>query len=149
MTSPTLPLLLLDTNILSYLFRSEPIGDQYAQYFKGHTTVISFQSVAELRYGMKKAAWGERRQHEQEKFMRQFRVIYPTDSVCTAWADALVGARTAVHPIDPSDAWIAATALALRCPLVTHNAADFVCVPNLKLITLPDPATPNTTEQRP
>jgi predicted nucleic acid-binding protein len=138
MTTATLPILLLDTNILSYMYRNEPLGDQYAQHFRGHSTVICFQTLAELRYGMQKAGWGETRRQDQEKFMRQFRVIYPTDSVCTAWASSVDGARKAGRPIDSADAWIAATALALRCPLVTHNAADFAGVPGLKIITEPD-----------
>lgn len=148
MTTPTLPILLLDTNILSYLFRKEPLGEQYAQHLRGHSAVISFQTLAELRYGMQKANWGERRRQEQEKFIRQFRVIYPTDSVCIAWANALNGARKAGQPIDAADAWVAATALALHCPLVTHNAADFAGVPGLSIITLPEPST-NLTEPHP
>lgn len=135
MTALRLPLLLLDTNILSYLYRRDPLGEQYGEHLKGHSIVIAFQTLAELRYGMQKAAWGERRSQEMEVFLRQFRVIYPTDSVCTAWASAVYGARKAGQPIDPSDAWIAATALALGCPLVTHNAADFAGVPGLTVIT--------------
>lgn len=135
MTDPNLPLLVLDTNILSYLFREEPLGDQYARHFIGHSTVIASQTVAELRYGMLKAKWGETRTQKQEKFMGRFRVIYPTDSICTHWARAIDAARGAGRPLNSDDAWIAATALALRCPLVTHNTADFAGVPNLTIIS--------------
>jgi predicted nucleic acid-binding protein len=38
----------------------------------------------------------------------------------------------------PKDAWIAATALYLNAPLVTHNAAHFRDVPGLHVITEPD-----------
>jgi predicted nucleic acid-binding protein len=37
-------------------------------------------------------------------------------------------------PIGVGDAWIAASALALSCPLVTPNAADFLGVPGLTVI---------------
>ena len=132
MTDPSLPLLVLDTNVLSYLFRRDPLGVQYAPHLRGHSTVISFQTVAELRYGMEKANWGEQRSGEQEDFMRRFRTIYPTDSVCTHWARAMISARRAGRPVNTANAWIAATALALNAPLVTHNASDFAGIPGLR-----------------
>jgi predicted nucleic acid-binding protein len=39
--------------------------------------------------------------------------------------EAINGADRAGLPTSASDAWIAATALALNCPLIRHNAADF------------------------
>jgi predicted nucleic acid-binding protein len=48
--------------------------------------------------------------------------------------------RSAGRPIERQDAWIAATALYLDLPLVTHNARHFASVPGLQLITEPDPA---------
>ena len=135
MTQTVRPLLVLDTNILSYLYRGHPLAEPYLARLEGHSPLIAFQTVAELRYGMEKADWGERRRTDQERFMGRFRTIYPTDSVCTHWARAVAGARRAGQPIDTADAWIAATALALKCPLVTHNAADFAGVPNLNIIS--------------
>jgi len=39
------------------------------------------------------------------------------------------------RPIAPGDAWIAATAVRLRIPLITHNRKHFEHVPNLTLIS--------------
>jgi predicted nucleic acid-binding protein len=39
------------------------------------------------------------------------------------------------HPIENADAWIAATALALGVPLLTHDPADYAAVDGLKVIT--------------
>lgn len=43
------------------------------------------------------------------------------------------------RPIGPADAWIAATALFLSAPLVTHNPADYGGVPGLTLLTNTSP----------
>lgn len=135
MSLPTTRLIVLDTNILGYLYRREPLADVYAGHLGGRANVIAFQTLAEVRFGMEKARWGERRRADQERFLSRFQVVYPTDQVCTAWSITMVQARRAGHPIDTADAWIAATALALGCPLVTHNAADFAGVAGLPLIS--------------
>jgi predicted nucleic acid-binding protein len=45
------------------------------------------------------------------------------------------GARRQGRPIQTADAWIAATALHLGVPLVTHNPADYAGVSGLTVLT--------------
>jgi predicted nucleic acid-binding protein len=46
----------------------------------------------------------------------------------------MVAARRNGRRIETADAWIAATALLLDAPLLTHNKADYLGVPGLRLI---------------
>jgi predicted nucleic acid-binding protein len=39
------------------------------------------------------------------------------------------------HPIAYADAWIAATAMAYKAPLITHNRKHFESVSGLKVIS--------------
>ena len=43
--------------------------------------------------------------------------------------------RSIGREIETADAWIAATALWLECPVVTHNRRDFQGIPDLKVIS--------------
>lgn len=52
--------------------------------------------------------------------------------LCTKWAEVMVAAETSGRRIDCADAWIAATALLADVPLVTHNRADYLGVPDLR-----------------
>jgi predicted nucleic acid-binding protein len=62
-------------------------------------------------------------------------VVTPFDvAVCRSWADVRVARRA--QPISVDDAWIAATALTQRLPLVTHNPVDFAGIPGLQVMTL-------------
>jgi predicted nucleic acid-binding protein len=47
----------------------------------------------------------------------------------------VVGARRRGRVIQAADAWIAATALLLRVPLVTHNASNFAGISGLTVIS--------------
>lgn len=127
---------LLDTNIVSYIFR----GDSRAQGYKDILSqfrflAISFQTLAELNYWARSANWGRRRRADLALHLQQYDVILCDERTCDLWS--LVKAERAAlgRPIHPEDAWIAATALDLDCPLITHNTADFLAIPSLQVIT--------------
>ena len=47
----------------------------YAGYFANAELFVSFQTVAEMRYGALNAAWGERRRAELESFLLSLNVV--------------------------------------------------------------------------
>ena len=53
----------------------------YAQDLSGSRLIISFQTVAELRYGALAANWGERRIEQMEERIRRAAVIPPHDDL--------------------------------------------------------------------
>ena len=127
--------LLVDTNIISYIFNGHSLAGSYEKHLRGQTILIAAQTVAEMRFGAYRAGWGERRRKSLEETLANCTVAYPNDTVCTFWARSLYRGYELGRPLDESDAWIAATALTLGIPLVTHNRRDFDFIPELELIS--------------
>lgn len=127
--------LLVDTNIISYIFNGHSLAGSYEKHLRGQTILVAAQTVAEMRFGAYRAKWGERRRKSLEETLADYTVAYPNDAICTFWARSLYSGYELGRPLDESDAWIAATALAFGIPLVTHNRKDFDFIPDLDLIS--------------
>jgi tRNA(fMet)-specific endonuclease VapC len=125
----------VDTDVVSYLFRNNPIAQQYRQHLMGKLPVISFMTLAEIRFAMLQAGWGAARTAHMERFLKHF-VLFTCDSdLCTVWAQVVDSERKQGRIISTQDAWIAATAILNRVPLVTHNRRHFENVPGLQMIS--------------
>lgn len=125
----------VDTDVVSYLFKSHPVAYQYLPDLKDRTPMISFMTLAELDRWVLEAQWGEARRSRLRQYLEPF-VVLPYDrDLCTKWAEVTVAAQAAGRRIDCADAWIAATALLARAPLITHNRNDYLGVPGLTLIS--------------
>lgn len=126
--------IIVDTDVLSFLFKNHPIGRLYDADVAGHACGISFMTVAELERWALLYGWSSQRIHWLRLFIERFTVVPSSPDLCRRWAEVMVAAQTAGRRIETADAWIAATALLYDAPRVTHNGSDFLGVPGLKLI---------------
>ncbi|MDP2996596.1 MAG: PIN domain-containing protein [Bryobacterales bacterium] len=125
----------VDTDVVSYLFKSHPTAFQYLPDLADRTPMISFMTLAELDRWALEARWGEARRKRLREYLERF-VVLPYDrDLCAKWAEVTVAAQACGRRIDCVDAWIAATALLVGAPLITHNRNDYLGVPGLTLIS--------------
>jgi tRNA(fMet)-specific endonuclease VapC len=125
----------VDTDVVSFLFKDHPLASQYDAMLVGRTLLISFMTLAELDRWARQSQWGEARRSRLEKYLEPFVVLPFTRELCRQWAEVTVTAQASGYRIECADAWIAATALLYDIPLVTHNRRDYLGVPGLKVIS--------------
>ncbi len=107
--------LLLDTNIVSYLIRSDPLARVYRPHLADHTLAISFMTLGELYEGAFRRSWGMDKRRHLDDMHRLFVVIAPDRNLCARWGEVRWMRRQ--QPISGEDAWIAATAIEYGCRL--------------------------------
>jgi predicted nucleic acid-binding protein len=127
--------ILLDTNIVSFLLKGDSRARSYVPYLQDRMLAISFMTVAELFQWAAIRNWGARRMSQLETSLQSY-IILPFDiALCRLWGEIRAKCRAVGRPISPQDAWIAATGLRHHLPLVTHNPTDFEVIEELELIT--------------
>jgi tRNA(fMet)-specific endonuclease VapC len=125
----------VDTDVISFGFKKDSRWRLFHRLVVGRTLTISFMTLAELDYWAIRHRWGAAKKADLARYLRRFEVHYPDRDSCTLWASIMDDARRQGRPMDKADAWIAATALALAAPLVTHNPDDYHTVEGLQLLT--------------
>ncbi len=125
----------VDTDVLSFCFKGDSRAELYRQHLEGHVLVVSFMTVAELRYWAMVRKWGVARRAKMERFLKRF-VVHPfDDALCAAWAGVTHQAYRKGRLLPCADAWIAATAIVHDVPLITHNGHDFEYLAGLTVIS--------------
>ena len=125
----------VDTNIVSYIFKKDTRSELYKPHLLGVPKFISFMSFAELRLWKQKSNWGEAKNVKFEELLADFGVIHSNEELCEIWADIQNAARRKGRPIETADAWVASVALMFDVPLVTHNRRHFENVKDLQIIS--------------
>jgi tRNA(fMet)-specific endonuclease VapC len=123
----------LDTDIVSFLFKSDTRAQTYLPLLQDRQWFISFMTEAELEQWALLANWSEKRVDWLRLFLSRFVVVPSSHDLVLKWAEAMVAARRNGRRIETADAWIAATALLYDVPLLTHNKADYLGIPGLQL----------------
>lgn len=139
---PPEPEFMADTNVVSYVITGHELAEHYAPFIaSGRTIGISFQALAELRVGQRTQRWSRRR---FEAVLRRFVEVPLSREAERIWveirADSIERQRRGVgRVVSAADAWIAATVMAVPCPLLTHNFRDFKQIRGLSLAARADP----------
>jgi tRNA(fMet)-specific endonuclease VapC len=117
--------LLLDTDVVSYLFKNSPRTKPFRPLLKGKRTALAFITVAELFKWTVKRGWGANKVEQLEAALHRYVVIPYDRDLAWAWARVVAACEDAGRPIAPSDAWIAAAALRYDVPLLTNNVKHY------------------------
>ena len=137
MTSPEEKNVVLDTSVVSILSRTNnPKHIYYKERLEGCNTLISFQTLQESWFGAYNANWGFRRRTELQEHLSQFEVVWPDRTLADISAEIRSRTRKVGRELSVADAWIAATAIMLGCPLASDDS-DFDDISELTLIQRP------------
>ena len=112
----------IDTNIVKMMDqpnRNLTARAFYRERLKGKELRVSFMTVHEVLWGIENAGYGRRRSRELMDLMSQYQVVRATDQVIAISAHL----RHLLRRRQPSmqDLFVASSALALGCPLVTDD----------------------------
>lgn len=129
----------VDTGVFGAdLVPGSELSDLYEPILRGRPVLISFQTVAELRYGARRRRWGALRLRQLEARISQAEIVYPGPDLVDAHVRLRVACAQAGHALadraHDADRWIASTAMRLGIPLVTHDGV-FRNAPGLGLLT--------------
>ncbi|MCC5876863.1 MAG: type II toxin-antitoxin system VapC family toxin [Candidatus Sumerlaeia bacterium] len=125
---------MLDTNIISYLWKNDPIAQRYTPHLEGRILVISFVTVGELYFWAEDAGWGKKRRQLLETNLRNFIVVPSDHEIARCYGRVVRERKRQGRPITLNDAWIAASAIRHGVKLVTHNAKDFEGISDLDVV---------------
>lgn len=125
--------IVVDTSVFSHFLSRDPRGDDYHAVIADHRPFLSFQTVEELWFGALRAGWGPRRIENLKTHLRRYEVFPSTPELILTTAQLRRDCESAGRALDTADAWIAATAVLLDCPLAS-NDRGFAAVPGLRLL---------------
>lgn len=121
---------MLDTDTCSFLIRGANPPLRRAVQRHAENLCVSVVTVAELRFGAKKNG-SPRITEAVSRFLELVDIVPWTEEAATRYADLRTHLETIGQPIGNMDMLIAASALAGKCRLVTHNLAHFRRIPAL------------------
>ena len=135
MVNHPLPIV-LDTCVVSLLFKGDEPVTYYRERIIGQRLLISFQTLEESWFGAVKNGWADKRRNALGHHLDQFEVVWPNPNMVRISANLRSEREKSGRRLNTADAWIAATAIMLQCPLAS-NDGDFGDIPNLQLIRAP------------
>lgn len=131
-------LVVLDTSVVSLFLRNAGEAVYYRSEIEGLRAVISFQTREEALFGAIRRGWGAPRMNALQQHLNQYEMVGASIELVEISANLRSERERAGRKLNTADAWIAATAIMLDCPLASHDD-DFAGIPDLEIIRAPSP----------
>ena len=131
---------MIDTDVFSAgLHGPSAIATAYEPLIVGQPAFISFQTVAELRFGAALRNWGAGRLLKMEARIGGAEIVQSGPELIDGYVRLRVDCHRAGHALaqahHDADRWVAATAIRLGVPLISNDGI-FVNAPGLTVETL-------------
>jgi tRNA(fMet)-specific endonuclease VapC len=131
----------VDTDVYSARFLPDSaLARRYEPLLVGRIEFVSFQTVAEVRYGARLRGWGTTRLRRMEHEIARTEIVHSGPELIEIYADLRVACQRIGHALSQrehdADRWIAATAIRLGIPLVSNDGV-FEHTPGLVVETAP------------
>jgi tRNA(fMet)-specific endonuclease VapC len=128
--------LLLDTDICIHVIREQPesIVERFSKYAVGDIG-ISTITLAELEYGISKSGRPAKNKEALDLFTTPLVVADFDRAATVAYGKLRAALEKKGQMIGGMDLLIAAHAVSLNVPVVTHNVREFTRVPGLRVET--------------
>ena len=135
MSSSVPEIVLVDTDVYSYLLNGRGPTEAYRRHLEGKHIALSFITIGELYFGAFKKNWGPARIEALKDSFRSVAIVPYDQEVCRTYAEIKAQLESKGQRIEDNDTWIAACALRHSIPLVSNNRSHFERVPGLVLIS--------------
>lgn len=115
---------LLDTTVASLLHpkkKRDALRARYTPHLQGQILALSFQSVAELWSWAEENNWGIEHRDGLVIFLQKFLIIPYDMELAKIWAKVSTSCKRIGRRLEAGDAWIVATAVRYKIPLLTHD----------------------------
>ena len=131
--------IVIDTDVYgAELVPGSKLAAQYEPIIVGRPAFISFQTVAELRFGALLRNWGEARLRKLDGRIAVAETVHTGPDLVATYARLRVDCERIGHALaqrqHDADRWVAATTLRLGIPLVSNDRI-FANVPGLPVET--------------
>ena len=97
--------LLIDTDVVSFLFKRDTRAELYRAHLDDALQLISFMTLAEVEKWPLWRNWGEKRRQRLEEYLKRYTLILPDRALCKTWARPLLLALSPSHFLLTSRTW--------------------------------------------
>lgn len=130
--------IVIDTDVFSADLSDTALIEVYEPIIVGRAAFLSFQTVAELRFGALRRGWGAVRMRKLDAKIATAEIVHSGDELVATYAQLRSDCVRLGHALGQrqhdADRWIAATALRLGVPLVSNDRI-FNDAPGIRLVS--------------